>query len=70
MPIPLSTHTMTTRSKSSIVKPKLYVFHIHGTSVLPKPKSYKEASKIPEWHKVIELELQNDNMGVGFPTHQ
>ncbi|KAA0056830.1 putative mitochondrial protein [Cucumis melo var. makuwa] len=44
-PPPRNTHTMQTREKSGIFKPK--AFHI--TTALPTPTSYTEASKYPKW---------------------
>lgn len=49
---------MNTGSKSGIIKPKFFAFHIHVVPVLLLPKNFKDALKIPKWHMAMELEFQ------------
>lgn len=53
-----NTHGMTTRFKVGIIKPRLFAFNVHMVPILPKPKTYKKALKVPQWHHAIKLEFE------------
>lgn len=46
--LPSNNHGMIIRAIVCATKPKLYTFTMHDIPMLPEPKSYKEALKVPK----------------------